>query len=230
MARNTARSRLELARERMYRDLVFESAEHVIAERGLEATTMQEIAGEAGISLRTLYAAFPSKEELVAEVQRVRGEGIVARIAEGMDGAEDGPLARLAGGVRGYVDFLLDHPSFLRIHLREGRAWGLEPRGGDAEGWRTGLGRFAEILREGMAQGLFHEGDPDFLALVGAAVMQVHMAHIARATPKDAEAMVNEILVQLHRLFCKPHTEGAAASATRAPAPLEAPEPARLGA
>ena len=230
MARNSARSRLELARERMYRDLVFESAEHVIAERGLEATTMQEIAGEAGISLRTLYAAFPSKEELVAEVQRVRGEGIVARIAEGIDGADDGPLARLAGGVRGYVDFLLAHPSFLRIHLREGRAWGLEPLGGDAEGWHTGLGRFAEILRAGMEQGLFHEGDPDFLAMLGAAVMQVHMAHIARAKPQDAEALTNEILVQLHRLFCKPRAQRAAASAPRTPAPLEAPGPARLGA
>ena len=213
MAKSPTRSRLELARERMYRDLVFECAEQVISEKGLEATTMQEIAAEAGISLRTLYAAFPSKEELVAEVQRVRGEGIVARIAEAIDTAEDGPLARLAGGVRGYVDFLLAHPSFLRIHLREGRAWGLEPRNGSAEGWRTGLGRFADILRAGMEQGLFHEGDPDFLALLGAAVMQVHMAHIARATPKDAEAMTSEILVQLHRLYCKPGAEKAVASA-----------------
>src|SRR5262245_60015299 len=212
VARSVSRSRLELARERMYRELVFESAEHVIAEKGLEATTMQEIAAEAGISLRTLYAAFPSKEELVAEVARVRGEGIVDRIRDGIDAAGDDPLARLAGGVRGYVDFLLAHPSFLRIHLREGRAWGLEPRNGDAEGWRVGLGRFAAILRAGIEQGLFHAGDPDFLALLGAAVMQVHMAHIARAEPKDAEALTNEILVQLHRLYCKP-VAGAAASA-----------------
>jgi AcrR family transcriptional regulator len=197
----------------MYRELVFESAEHVIAEKGLDATTMQEIAAEAGISLRTLYATFPSKEELVAEVQRVRGEGIVAEISLGIDGAGDDPLARLAGGVRGYVDFLLAHPSFLRIHLREGRAWGLEPRDGDAAGWRRGLGRFADILRAGMAQGLFHEGDADFLARLGAAVMQVHMAHIARATPRDAEALVSEILVQLHRLFRRPGAGGMAASA-----------------
>jgi AcrR family transcriptional regulator len=197
----------------MYRELVFESAEHVIAEKGLDATTMQEIAAEAGISLRTLYATFPSKEELVAEVQRVRGEGIVAEIAAGIDAAGDDPLARLAGGVRGYVDFLLAHPSFLRIHLREGRAWGLEPRDGDAAGWRRGLGRFADILRAGMAQGLFHAGDADFLARLGAAVMQVHMAHIARATPRDAEALVGEILVQLHRLFRRPGAGDVASAA-----------------
>jgi AcrR family transcriptional regulator len=197
----------------MYRDLVFESAEQVIAERGLEATTMQEIAAEAGISLRTLYAAFPSKEELVAEVQRVRGEGIVAEMTQGIDAAPNEPLAQLAGGVRGYVDFLLAHPSFLRIHLREGRAWGLGPRNGEAEDWRAGLGRFTAILRAGMEQGLFYEGDPGFLALLGAAVMQVHMAHIAQATAQDAEALTNEILVQLQRLYCKPRAEGAAASA-----------------
>lgn len=214
MALSPARSRLELARERMYRDLVFESAEHVIAARGLEATTMQEIATEAGISLRTLYAAFPSKEELVTEVQRVRGEGIVAEIAQGIDAAPDDPLSQLAAGVRGYVDFLLAHPSFLRIHLREGRAWGLEPfDGGEAEGLRAGLGRFADILRAGMERGLFHEGDPGFLALLGAAVMQVHMAHIARATRSDAEALTSEILVQLHRLYCKPGVGNVVASA-----------------
>jgi AcrR family transcriptional regulator len=188
----------------MYRDLVFESAEHVIAEQGLEATTMQEIATEAGISLRTLYAAFPSKEELVAEVQRVRGEGIVAELAQAIEAAPPEPLAQLAAGVRAYVDFLLAHPSFLRIHLREGRAWGLGPRNGEVEGFRAGLGRFAEILRAGMAQGLFHAGEPDFQALLGVAVMQVHMAHIARATPKDAEVLANEILAQLHRLYLKP--------------------------
>lgn len=219
MARNHARSRLELARERMYRDLVFESAEHVIAAKGLEATTMQEIAGEAGISLRTLYAAFPSKEELVAEVARVRGEGIVAQISEAMAAAGGDPLAQLEGGVRGYVAFLLAHPSFLRIHLREGRTWGLEPKTGDErEGWRLGLGRFAAILRAGMDQGLFHQGDPEFLALLGAAVMQVHMAHIVRATPRDAEALTGEILLQLHRLFCKPGVGRNVESASHAPA------------
>lgn len=165
---------------------------------------MQEIAAEAGISLRTLYAAFPSKDELVAEVQRVRGEGIVAELAQAIDAAPAEPLAQLAAGVRAYVDFLLAHPSFLRIHLREGRAWGLEPRKEEVEGWRVGLGRFAAILRTGMDQGVFHEAEPSFQALLGAAVMQVHMAHIARATAHDAETLANEILVQLHRLYCKP--------------------------
>jgi AcrR family transcriptional regulator len=204
LARSPARSRVELARERMYRELVFESAEHVIAAKGLEATTMQEIAAEAGISLRTLYAAFPSKEELVAEVQRVRGEGIVSELSQAIDAAPKEPRAQLAAGVRAYVDFLLAHPSFLRIHLREGRAWGLGPRSGEVEGFRAGLGRFTEILRTGMAQGLFYEGEPGFQALLGVAVMQVHMAHIASATPRDADALAGEILAQLHRLYCKP--------------------------
>lgn len=209
MPRSPSRSRLARARERMYRELVFESAEHVIAERGLEATTMQDIAAEAGISLRTLYAAFPSKEDLLAEVRRVRGEGIVSEIAAGIDAAPDDPLAQLAGGVRGYVDFLLAHPDFLRIHLREGQAWGLEPHDDDAEGWRRGLGRFADILRAGMQRGVFREGDENFLARLGAAVMQVHMAHIAGATARDAEALTSEILVLLHRLVC---TSGGAAA------------------
>ena len=218
MARSSSRSRLAVARERMYRDLVLESAEHVIAENGLEATTMQEIAAEAGISLRTLYAAFASKEELVAEVARLRGEGIASRIAEAMDAAPDDPLARLEGGVRGYVGFLLAHPSFLRIHLREGRAWGPEPKR-EREDWRLDLGRFAALLGRGMEQGLFHAGDPAFLALLGAAVMQLHVANAALAAPEDADALADAILLQLHRLFCKPGVGRNVASGGSAPAP-----------
>ena len=203
MSRTQAKSRLEIARERMYRDLVFESAEHVIAAKGLEDATMQEIAAEAGISLRTLYATFSSKEALFAEVEHVRGEEFVAQIKAGIDAAE-GPLERLAGGVRGYVEFLLAHPSFLQIHLREGRAWGLEPTNGAAEGWRSGVGRFVEILRDGMEQGVFYRGDPELMAMMGAALMQVHLARIARGTPLDADGIASEIVVQLRRLYCPP--------------------------
>ena len=70
--RNAQKSRLEQARQRMYHDLIFESAEHVFAEKGFDDAIMQEIAAEAGVSLKTLYATFPGKRELYDEIQAVR--------------------------------------------------------------------------------------------------------------------------------------------------------------
>ena len=110
-------SRLDDARARMYRDLVFESAECVFGQKGFEHATMQDIAGEAGISLKTLYAAFPGKHELYEEIQKVRGQAFMDRVAAAVDPGAP-PLERLARAVRAYVDFLFEHRDWLRIHLR----------------------------------------------------------------------------------------------------------------
>jgi AcrR family transcriptional regulator len=197
------RSRLEEARERMYRDLVFESAEHVFARQGFDEATMQQIAAEAGISLKTLYGTVPGKAELYAEIQETRGREFSHRMTQAMEGGGD-PLAVLERGVGAYVDFLVEHPDFLRIHLREGKAWGLQPSGSGREDWRHGVGGFASILRRGMDEGLFYEGDPEIMAMTGIAVMQVQLARFAEGIgAEDAKVLSDEISLQLRRLLCK---------------------------
>jgi AcrR family transcriptional regulator len=188
----------------MYHDLIFESAEHVFAAKGFDDATIQEIAAEAGVSLKTLYATFPGKQELYDEIQAVRiGEFVECVTLPLRTGSS--PLDKLAGGVRGYVDFLVEHPDYLHIHLREGKAWALKPSGVGREGWELGVGGFAGVIREGIEQGLFYEGDAELLAMTGTAVMQVQMARLAEgASPDDAEQIVEETLTHLTRLFCKP--------------------------
>ena len=198
-------SRLEGARERMYRDLVFESAECIFGEKGFENATMQEIAGEAGISLKTLYTVFDGKKELFDEIQRVRGREFQSYVAgETARGAD--PLDRLARSVRAYVDFLVAHPDFLNIHLREGRTWGLEPdEPGARASWARGVSGTAEIVREGQEEGLFYEGDLQLMAMTAIAVMQVQLARYAGSIgEEDAEQLADDTLVQLRRLLCRP--------------------------
>src|SRR5437660_5927156 len=72
MKKSRAVSHLAAAKARMYRDLVFESAERVFAEAGFEGATMQAIAAEAGISLKTLYATFPGKDDVYREIRKQR--------------------------------------------------------------------------------------------------------------------------------------------------------------
>ncbi|MBC7174203.1 MAG: helix-turn-helix transcriptional regulator, partial [Polyangiaceae bacterium] len=40
----------------MYRELILDSAEEVFAEHGFDAARMQDVAGRAGVSTRTVYA------------------------------------------------------------------------------------------------------------------------------------------------------------------------------
>src|SRR5215510_15087642 len=117
-------SNLEAARSRMYHDLIFECAERVFAEKGFDECTMQDVATEAGISLKTLYATFPGKNEIYNEIQAVRGMAFLERVRSANEG---NALDRFESGLRAFVSFLIDHDAYRMILLREGQAWGLDP-------------------------------------------------------------------------------------------------------
>lgn len=201
--KRSASSRVEAARTRMYRDLVFECAERVFAEKGFDESTMQDVAAEAGISLKTLYATFPGKREIYAEIQAVRGAAFLAAVREGA--REGTALERLEGGSRAFVTFLLEHDAYRSILLREGHAWGLDPATEEVrKHWRSGTETMADILRQGMAEGVFHDGDPELLAGSAMAVMQVQLAgRLARAGGVAAEAdeILRGTLVVLRRML-----------------------------
>jgi AcrR family transcriptional regulator len=67
---------------RATRDLLYQTALGLFREKGLEATTMREIAKVAGMSLGSTYHYFPSKEAIVAtyyeEIQKAHREQVVA--------------------------------------------------------------------------------------------------------------------------------------------------------
>jgi AcrR family transcriptional regulator len=54
------------------RDLVVNAADRLFYGRGIQAVGMDAIRAEAGIPLKRMYAVFPSKDALVAEVLRGR--------------------------------------------------------------------------------------------------------------------------------------------------------------
>jgi AcrR family transcriptional regulator len=210
MGASRKRTRLEQARSRMYRELVLESAEHVFAEKGFEDATMQQIAAEAGISLKTLYATYPGKTELFRAVQQTRGAELFEAVAAAL-GATDGPAERLAAGVRAYVDFLAAHPRYLRLLLRLAHAWALPPTDASERGWSDGVAMFAALLRDGIEQGIFADGDPQLLAQMGIAVMQVALARLANGHAAEPSQVADEILLALRRLYAPAAAPRAAA-------------------
>ena len=190
----------------MYRDLVFAAAERVFAEAGFEGATMQAIAAEAGISLKTLYATFPGKDAVYREIRKQRAREFLEHATKSVEDAGS-VTQRLVRGTRAYVDFLLTHRDYFRIQLREGRGWGLDPADDSRSEWQSGVALQATLVREGIDEGVFYDGDAELMAATAIAIMQVQLAGLLeRAREADAAAISAEIVRQLARYLCKPQS------------------------
>ena len=138
--RKTAKTPVEDARARMYRELLFATGEAEFGANGFTGTTMQQIASAAGVSIKTLYAYYPSKTALYEEVMQVRASAFVEAVSRGLESADD-PVERIEGGVRAYVEFLFEHEQWLQIHLRDRVSWSLIVDGQVVSGGWNFLGK-----------------------------------------------------------------------------------------
>ncbi|WP_411698300.1 TetR/AcrR family transcriptional regulator [Conyzicola sp.] len=82
-------------------EAVVNAADRLFYGRGIQAVGMDEIRAAAGISLKRMYALFPSKETILAEVLRRRNEQWTAGI---LQAANDEPTP--SGKLLSIFDFL----------------------------------------------------------------------------------------------------------------------------
>jgi AcrR family transcriptional regulator len=142
------------------RTRILEAAEQLLARYGYKKMTMDDLATEAGLGRRTLYAHFKGKEELaLATLDRIIASLVeeLRRLAR----AEGSPAERLQRMLVGRILFLFDRErdyfhalddmyAAIRTHYKAHReAYVLA----EAE-------VFAEVLREGRQAGTFDVDDP----------------------------------------------------------------------
>ena len=177
-ARRKPREEAKKVRSDLYRRHILEAAEGVLAERGFEAAKLQEISGACGLSMGTIYSIFASKDDLCRALLDERGAELL-RLAR--DAAARTVPAReaLDGLIEAYVDYFVAHPTFLRMHLRLGGSWVLGPgaaNGGRLQLWEEIHEHQTEIFRRGIAEGVFLDEEPGFLAKLLSAMDQVLLA------------------------------------------------------
>lgn len=203
VAKQAARRRVDAARREMYRKLVFEAAEAVFAEHGFTDAKMSDIAHEAGIALKTLYSVFDGKHELYDAITQLRCEELLALVPTDSDAS---PLSTVMEGVRASVDYLLQHPNFLRTHLREGNAWAVradDRAPGAVEIWQENLRQQALVIQRGIDAGVFLDEDPQLMTKMMTAVYQVHLADwLERGEDADAAKLTQRIQRHIQHLLC----------------------------
>ena len=103
------------------RKAVLDAGEELFAERGFEATRLEDIALRVGIRRASLVYYYPDKRRLYdAVLARVLGD-LHARLEEAL--ASEAPLpARIEAAVSAWVEFVGRRPALARILLREAAA------------------------------------------------------------------------------------------------------------
>jgi AcrR family transcriptional regulator len=120
--------RHDLSREEVassQRERILDATAEIVAEKGLAALTIPEIASRANVSHETFYEMFPTKMAAFVGAQKLGMEGA---LSGGVDAWEaqmpDWPRA-IDAGLRGVVGWLVSEPAFARLTFVD--AFGASP-------------------------------------------------------------------------------------------------------
>lgn len=145
---------------------IFKAAEDLLLAQGYHATTIDQIARQAGVSVGSVYVYFRSKERLCLALLDKALEAQERYLLETIDPAED-PVTTLRSLGRAYLRFFLDHPRFFRLlmFLEHGGLDRDRPEGEPAmEAYDRRSERLLQVLSsqiiEGIHRGTFREVDP----------------------------------------------------------------------
>lgn len=97
---------------------ILESALQLFAENGIEATSVQHITQEAGISKGAFYLSFPSKESLIKEIIDSFMKGFVADIDRVVNSSKK-PDEKLRLYFLAHLALLEKHADFAKIYAQE---------------------------------------------------------------------------------------------------------------
>ena len=182
-------SRKERERAR-HREEILDAAERVFVLKGFHHARVEEIAEEAEFSTGTLYNFFANKEDLYQQVMlRIADEFVEVFKRDVL--AAPGPVAAISGLVALRMTHYETHRGVFRMVLDQhpGAQWDPEHTAmpeSCRELYEWYLGEIARIFERGIADGIFRNADPFYLALCLEGMITAAIAYWVRISPEPA--------------------------------------------
>ena len=201
---------LKAAKDALYRKHILAVAESVFADQGFGSAKMQDIARAAGISLGTLYQSYPSKRDLHRGVLIARDTEMFEAVMQQGQAILQNPesMTRLLSLQRIHLQYLLEHPDYLRMQLHEGYVWYHDaawPSSEEQQLWVRGLDVIEQVFNWGASQGLLVPGTPRDDARLLMVMQQTRLANWVMAGMQEPQdTVIARILADFVRQFCRP--------------------------
>jgi TetR/AcrR family transcriptional regulator len=142
---------------------ILEAARRVIARRGLDKATMEQVAEEAGISKATIYLYFRNKEALYFHCVMDRFDEVLTSMKDAVRGVDD-PIDKIEALVTAQIKAIESDKDFFRVFLTERMGIFLELDTEFGQEFSRRHGEFTKLLsgalEEGMDRGLLRKVDP----------------------------------------------------------------------
>lgn len=141
---------------------IFETAMKLFAEKGYEATSIEEITAVVGIAKGTLYHHFSSKEEifnfLVEEGMKLLQNSIEIKTSK-----QNNTIDKIRAIILIQIKVLVRYENVINIILRQ--IWGTEPRNLFCKQYvKAYIKTIEEIIQKGIDSGELIEGDAELIA------------------------------------------------------------------
>ena len=191
MTRLTERRRSLLAS--MMKDAIYEAAVAVLTRHGMEGTTMDRVAEEAGVAKGTLYNYFSSKLELLQFVYDKTFEPMEQTVREVLE-ADLPAVCTVESVIRGWFEYLDRHRGLFNFLFNDYVVRGLLKDREDA-GRASALRDVTTILERGIKEGVFRKVDPTqaALLLVGA-VRETAEQHLAKNEASPLTKLTEDLM------------------------------------
>ena len=142
---------------------ILDAAIKVIAQKGLEKATMEQVADEAGISKATIYLYFKNKDDLYYHCVMTRFEKIMCLMRQAVEGVDD-PIERIKVLVNTQVNAMEVEKDFFRVFFTERMSLFLDQSTEFGQGFfkkhEEYEGLITGALKEGMDSGTLRQIDP----------------------------------------------------------------------
>jgi len=166
---------------------ILSAARLLLDEGGAEAVSMRKIAERVGVTAMAIYRHFPDREALL---NALADQGFAELSKAQLTGIAPGPvLDRMAAGLEIFLDFGIDHPRLFELMFLSKRPGARQFPHDFEAGDSPTASLFADMVRQGMEEGLFREGEDiwEITFETGALMQGMLMLYVGGRIDLDAD-------------------------------------------